>query len=87
MPAYRQRLKEWGLESDEPVGTVIFAATPEDVAAIIASHPESDFFLPRRHPAAVSSDTHDAITVSPDYVLLLSQHSLLAPATRWSCRL
>jgi hypothetical protein len=87
MPALRQRLKEWGLDSAEPVGTVVFAATPEELEAIVAAHPASDFFLPARLRVAVSSTTHDAVTVSPDYVLLLSRRAMPPPAARWSCRL
>lgn len=86
-PEFRQRLTEWGLDSGEPVGTVVFAASPGEVGEIIAAHPESDFLLPSQVEAAVSSAAHDAVTVSPEYVLLLSRNALPAPAARWSCRL
>jgi len=84
---FRRQLRQWGLDSSEPVGTVVFAASPEEVAAIVAAHPESDFFFPAGHRAAASSATHEAVTVSPDYVLLLSRHALPTPAARWSCQL
>jgi hypothetical protein len=93
MPEFRQRLHEWGLESEESVGTVVFAASPEEVALIVAAHPDSDFFVAQALLPAVSRllsaplATHDAVMVSPDYSLLLSRHALPAPAARWSCRL
>jgi hypothetical protein len=87
MPGFRRQLHEWGLDSAEPVGTVVFVHSPEELALIIASHPDSDFLLPEPHRAAVDQSTHDAVRVSPDYTLLLSRHALPAPAARWSCRL
>lgn len=46
LPAFRQQLREWELDSAEPVGTVVFVSSPEEVALLIASHPDSDFLLP-----------------------------------------
>jgi hypothetical protein len=86
MPAFRQSLRAWGLESVEPVGAVIFVRSPEETAAIVATHPDSDFFLPADR-APLPSAAHDAVKVSADYFLLLSRHALPAPAARWSCRL
>jgi hypothetical protein len=93
LPEFRQRLHEWGLDSEESVGTVVFAVSPEEVALIVAAHPDSDFFVAQALLPAVSKllstplAAHDAVTVSPDYSLLLSRHALPAPAARWTCRL
>jgi hypothetical protein len=87
MPGFRRQLHEWGLESVEPVGTVVFVRSAEEVPLIVGTHPDSDFLLPERYRAAVVEATHQAVTVSPDYLLLLSRHTLPAPAARWSCRL
>lgn len=86
-PELGQRLREWGLDPGEPAGTVVFAASPRELGEIVAAHPESDFLLPLQLDSAASSATHDAVTVSPEYVLLLSRNALPAPAARWSCRL
>jgi 4-amino-4-deoxy-L-arabinose transferase-like glycosyltransferase len=41
---YRQRLKEWGLDSDSPIGTTILAGSTEEIERLIAAHPHSDFY-------------------------------------------
>ena len=98
MPGFRDRLHAWGLDSTAAVGTVVLVDSPQEVAAIVAAHPDSDFFLPMAQALAAcqpgvgksacgTNATHDAVTISPDYVLLLSRHALPAPAARWSCRL
>jgi hypothetical protein len=88
MPGFRQRLHEWGLDSTDAVGTVVFASSPAEIAAIVAAHPASDFVMPVKDQAAVDSTaTHDTVRVSEDYVLLLSRQALASPGARWSCRL
>jgi hypothetical protein len=42
------RLRQWGLDSLEPVGTAILADSDADVLRIVRAHPESDFLLPVR---------------------------------------
>ena len=49
-PVFRQRLREWGLDSGEPIGTLILAGSPEELARTIGAHPGSDFLLPRAVP-------------------------------------
>jgi hypothetical protein len=45
-PAWRARLGEWKLDSDEPIATAIVARSREEVARLIAARPETDFLLP-----------------------------------------
>ena len=47
-PIYAQRLADFGLPSTAPIGTVITARTWDEVNALIAANPASDFFLPGR---------------------------------------
>jgi hypothetical protein len=89
-PVFQQRLREWGLDSTEPVGTVIFASSVEDVARLVRAHPESDFFLPQAYRAALAQSataTHDMVAVPADHILLLSRQAIAAPPHLWSCRL
>jgi 4-amino-4-deoxy-L-arabinose transferase-like glycosyltransferase len=45
-PLWRARLREWGLDSDEPIATGIVARSKEDLDRLIASRPQADFLLP-----------------------------------------
>ena len=49
-PAFRQRLRQWGIDSAEPIGTLIVAQTFEELAAVVDAHPDSDFLMPNRLP-------------------------------------
>jgi Dolichyl-phosphate-mannose-protein mannosyltransferase len=86
MPGFREQLHEWGLESTDAVGTVVFVNSPAEVATVVAAHPDSDFLLPDR-VAQQASGTREAIRVSPEYFLLLSRRAMPASAARWTCRL
>ncbi len=86
-PVFRQRLREWGLDSAEPIGTLILAQSVDELAQVIQAHPESDFFLPRSYhsPAQFTHQTIDA----GDHVFLFSRqgypHQAIQPA--WPCGL
>jgi hypothetical protein len=89
-PIFRQRLREWDLDSGEPIGTVVFDRSMEEVAMLIRARPDSDFLLPERYRAVVAASaaaSHDLVTVSPDRFLLLSRRALPAAGGNWSCRL
>jgi hypothetical protein len=89
-PIFRQRLREWDLDSGEPIGTVVFDRSMEEVAMLIRARPDSDFLLPERYRAAVAASaaaSHDLVTVSPERFLLLARHALPAAGGNWSCRL
>jgi hypothetical protein len=45
-PEYERRLREWGLDSGDPIATTILAPTEDSLGAMIREHPESDIFLP-----------------------------------------
>ncbi len=51
-PQFEQRLREWGLESGDPIATVILAPAMEQVEALIHDHPDADFFVPAGWPSA-----------------------------------
>ena len=85
-PAFRERLREWGLDSAEPIGTLILAASEEDLEGMIRAHPESDFLIPSRlRPAA--GNAHEVVEL-PGHVLLLSRTAVPRPAAPGrTCRL
>ncbi|MDR3699102.1 MAG: glycosyltransferase family 39 protein [Candidatus Sulfopaludibacter sp.] len=61
--------------------------SPAALAALITTHPDSDFLMPDRYRAAAASDSHVLIDAAPDHFFLLSRRALPAPPPRWSCGL
>ena len=74
-PRFRERLRSWGLDSMEPVGTNIVAGSTADVLAMIQSHPHSDFYLPahmRSAVAALPTANHRVVALSRARFFLLA---------------
>lgn len=46
-PQFEQRLREWGLDSGDPIATTILAANQREIAALIEEHADADFLLPQ----------------------------------------
>ncbi|MGA2271086.1 MAG: glycosyltransferase family 39 protein [Bryobacteraceae bacterium] len=88
-PVFRQRLREWGLDSGEPIGTLILAGSPEELAQMIRAHPSTDFLLPQRYRAAVEAaaqPAHQLVEASEDHFFLLSREARpRAAPPAWSC--
>jgi hypothetical protein len=88
LPVFRRNLREWGMESTSPVGTLIVGSTTADLARTIRNHPATDFFLPGRDRQAASSsaaDAHEIVPAPPGYFLLLARETHPAAPPRWSC--
>jgi hypothetical protein len=51
-PEFARRLREWGLNSTDPIPTSILARNRDELAELIRSHPQADFFVPRDWVAA-----------------------------------
>lgn len=86
-PVFRDRLRAWGVDSAEPIGSLIVAHSMNELAAIVQAHPESDFLMPSRYRAAGSSTSHVLVDAAPDHFFLLSRNVLPGPRLRWSCHL
>jgi hypothetical protein len=87
-PAFRAQLREWSLDSGAPIGTLITARTGEDLAALIAAHPDSDFLIPGAYRNAVGSAPQEVVEGAADYLLLLSRTPVAPTAPpAWSCRM
>jgi hypothetical protein len=74
---YEQRLREWGENSPEPIGTGIQLNSPADLTAIIRADSEADFYLPAAWSdvIALAEPTHRVFRYSPDRVFLLSRNT------------
>ena len=46
LPGFSKRLRDWGLASEEPVGSTILLESVGGVEEFVNSHPEVDFYLP-----------------------------------------
>lgn len=91
-PYYRRILDGWALHSAEPIGTMIYASSPQEIAGMVRAHPNTDFFAPIEFlsvlgPAA--EPTHETEQVAPGYFLLLARHALprQTPPAAGACRL
>jgi 4-amino-4-deoxy-L-arabinose transferase-like glycosyltransferase len=72
-PVYRRRLDSFGLHSDAPIATVIWAETPAEVAELVQAHPETDFSMPEELWKRIGgAGSHLPLRVSPGRVFLLS---------------
>jgi hypothetical protein len=72
---YERRLREWGENSSEPIGTAIMLTVPADLVAVIQARPASDFYLPANWNDVISQaePTHQVYRYSADRVFLLSR--------------
>ncbi len=85
-PVFRDRLREWGLDSAAPIGTLIAPSTPGELAEISVAHPESDFLVPGRFRAAIGNDAgHEVREAAPGHFLLLSRKAIRGSTPAWSC--
>jgi hypothetical protein len=85
---YASRLRAWGLDSTEPIGSALTARSTEDFARLIRAHPESDFLVSTRVAQKVpDGGGHQARQVAPGCVLLESHEALPGPARRWTCQM
>ena len=86
-PVFRQRLWDWGLDSDAPIGTVILAQSGTELEEMVRSHPASDFLFPERYRGAVAADlSHVMVEAGPGHFLMLARSGARrAAAPAWSC--
>jgi hypothetical protein len=70
-PEFTGRLQEWGLKSGAPLGTVILARSPLEMAALAAASPSADFFAPES--LVLDSRLHSRWQPGPGYYFLLAR--------------
>ena len=89
-PVFRDRLRQWGLDSGAPIGSLILATSTEELAQMIRAHPASDFLLPDRYRAALegAETTHRIEPAFPGHWLVLAREAQNRGAPpAWSCGL
>ena len=86
-PQFRERLRQWGIDSAEPIGTVIVARNENDLAELTGRHPEADFLVPMKYRAAVGRSPHAIAAAGGDYFFLISRGRGEGRGAVWSCHL
>jgi hypothetical protein len=81
-PAYEARLKQWGLDSTEPIGTAIVIASRTMLLRIFRAHQNSDYYVSEADWELLERETavdrtHQTITASKDRKFLLAHHPSL----------
>ncbi len=86
---FRAILRQWGIDSSEPLARLIVAATPAQMMDVVRAHPLMDFFMPDRYRAAAEAAAgagHDWAMAPPGYFLLLARRRLpRANPPQWTC--
>jgi hypothetical protein len=83
-PVYAARLKSWGLDSVEPIGTAIVGSTWDALPRLVRAHPDADFYVSesdwrRLEGKNLVDPTHVAVKAANDRELLLARDSKGAP--------
>jgi len=87
-PAFRDRLRQWGIDSDEPIATLITATSPEELAGIVRAHPLDDFLIPERYRSSLTDSGHNVSPAARGYFFLLSRTKFdVDAAPPWTCRM
>jgi hypothetical protein len=71
---YSAELRNWGLQNDDALGTVIAWERPEELAELVKANPDRDFLFPKGEPP--SAETHRTVTGNGGARLLLSHRAL-----------
>ncbi len=69
-PRWLARLRQWGLNSSEPLATAIVARSRDEVERMIAARPSSDFLLPESYRGSMAA--HVASESAGGFVLALA---------------
>jgi 4-amino-4-deoxy-L-arabinose transferase-like glycosyltransferase len=74
-PQFHERLREWGLDSTDPIATSIVAASAAEVVQLIENHQYADFYVPADLLTATDRSVtthHRILAASPDRLFLLA---------------
>ncbi len=83
---YAARLRAWGVNNPEPLGTAITAKTIQDLVALVLAHPDSDFLISPAIAAALRGrQPHETRYNTASCVLLQARVSQPGAPARWTC--
>ena len=78
-PAFRKKLQDMGLDSPEPIGTVIVVSNENEIDNMIQSHPEIDFLVPTNFLKPEINRNHLVSVVSAKHTLLAARNPKSPP--------
>lgn len=85
---YAARLRAWGMQSTEALGTGITAPSYESLNELVLAHPESDFLISPSIEARLGGRQSQATVVkSPIFTLLESRVAQPGRTAAWTCRM
>jgi hypothetical protein len=88
-PHFREVLRQWGIDSGEPLARLIVAASPSQMMDVVRAHPLSDFFMPERYRTAAevaAGAGHEWAAAAAGYFMLLAPQRLPRTTPRqWAC--
>jgi 4-amino-4-deoxy-L-arabinose transferase-like glycosyltransferase len=76
---WRSRLRDWGLDSSEPIATSIVPKSREEATTLIATHPDTDFLLPESYRGIIAG--HAPGESAGGFVLALATQKAKESAT------
>jgi hypothetical protein len=83
---YESRLRDWGLDSTEPLASSLVARTTEELAAIIPRYPHADFLISREITEKLPYlANHEIRKLAASYVFLYSKTRAQLGQPGWTC--
>ena len=75
LPRFEKALRQWGVNSSQPVASAIVLRSRSEIAKIFRASSGTDFYLPSDWEAAISdfAQTHEVVRYSASRVFLLSR--------------
>ncbi|HTS26149.1 MAG TPA: glycosyltransferase family 39 protein [Bryobacteraceae bacterium] len=89
-PRFHEKLLEWGLHSDQPIGTLVVASNLQELLNLVRDRPADDFLFPAGYRTAVEDAHIPEREVMDDglvFLLLSREHQSRSAAPAWSCRM
>ena len=87
-PQFRERLRQWGIDSSDPIATLIVAHDPDELGALTMTHGEADFLVPARYRSAVALAPHAISPAGRDYFFLIArQRKERTTPPGWTCHM
>jgi hypothetical protein len=86
VPQFRHYLRQWGINSSEPLATLIALRSPEELGALVLSRPDSDFVMHARYRNAVAQAPHLFVPAGLNHFFLIARNRLeRASPPAWTC--
>jgi 4-amino-4-deoxy-L-arabinose transferase-like glycosyltransferase len=85
-PQFRDYLRQWGIDSDAPIASLISLRNPEELGALVLARPDTDFVMSARYANAVSLAPHSVAPAGRDYFFLIARRRMeRASPPAWTC--